>query len=67
MPSLADIPDAFLAPGLLRPFVEWVKLLPASADTKTELLSLWAAHTKGTISAADITDVRTNGFLTHGQ
>lgn len=63
MPSLADIPDAFLAPGLVKPFLEWIKLLPATANTKTELISLWAAHTKGTITAADISEIASKGFL----
>lgn len=66
MPSLADIPDAFLAPGLLKPFVEWLKLLPASKETKLEILQLWANHTHGTYSHADVNAISNEGFVLRG-
>jgi hypothetical protein len=66
MASLADIPDAFLAPGLIKPFIEWLKLLPATKETKHELLALWNQHTHGTYTHADIHEIDSTGFLLHG-
>ena len=66
MASLADIPDAFLAPGMIKPFIEWLKLLPATKETKLEILDIWKNHTHGSYSHADASTISNNGFILRG-
>lgn len=67
MPTLADIPDAFLTIGLLNPFVEWLIILPTTPENKTELLSIYARATNQTPTQAHYERIKTEGFLPHGR
>jgi hypothetical protein len=63
MASLADIPDAFLDPTMIEPFIEWLIILPTSKNAKTKLLSIWADATGGTVSYDRFIRATTTGLI----
>jgi hypothetical protein len=66
MASLADIPDAFLIGGMLDQFIEWLIVIPATTEVKTELLSIYCRATHEKLTPTQFNYLLDFSIIPHG-